>query len=128
MMACLDEVVPYVQERQQFGQPIGSFQLMQAKVADMYVATNTARAYTYEVAKACDRGAVTRADAAATVLYASEQAMVQAHQAVQALGGAGFLNDSVVSRLFRDAKLMEIGAGTSEIRRMLIGREILGGI
>lgn len=126
MMACLDEVVPYAQTREQFGQPIGTFQLMQAKIADMYVAANTARAYTYEVAKACDRGEVTRQDAAATVLYASEQAMVQAHQAVQALGGAGFLNDSVVSRLFRDAKLMEIGAGTSEIRRMLIGRELLG--
>ncbi|MBZ4022399.1 acyl-CoA dehydrogenase [Rhodobacter sp. TJ_12] len=126
MMACLDEVVPYAKERHQFGQPIGNFQLMQAKIADMYVATNTARAYTYEVAKACDRGEVTRQDAAATVLYASEQAMVQAHQAVQALGGAGFLNDAVVSRLFRDAKLMEIGAGTSEIRRMLIGRELVG--
>ena len=125
MMACLDEVVPYAKERQQFGQPIGNFQLMQAKIADMYVAMNTARAYTYEVAKACDRGQVTRQDAAATVLYASEQAMVQAHQAVQALGGAGFLSDSNVSRLFRDAKLMEIGAGTSEIRRMLIGREIM---
>ena len=128
MMACLDEVVPYAKERQQFGQPIGNFQLMQAKIADMYVAMNTARAYTYEVAKACDKGKVTRADAAATVLYASEQAMVQAHQAVQALGGAGFLSDSVVSRLFRDAKLMEIGAGTSEIRRMLIGREIVGAL
>ena len=125
MMACLDEVVPYARERHQFGQPIGNFQLMQAKIADMYVAMNTARAYTYEVAKACDRGQVTRQDAAATVLYASEQAMVQAHQAVQALGGAGFLSDSNVSRLFRDAKLMEIGAGTSEIRRMLIGREIM---
>ena len=128
MMACLDEVVPYCKEREQFGQPIGNFQLMQGKIADMYVAMNTARAYTYEVAKACDRGAVTRQDAAATVLYASEQAMVQAHQAVQALGGAGFLNDSNVSRLFRDAKLMEIGAGTSEIRRMLIGREIMGAV
>ena len=126
MMACLDEVVPYAREREQFGQPIGNFQLMQAKIADMYVAMNTARAYVYEVARACDRGAVTRQDAAAAVLYASEQAMVQAHQAVQALGGAGFLNDSKVSRLFRDAKLMEIGAGTSEIRRMLIGREVLG--
>ncbi|PYF12781.1 isovaleryl-CoA dehydrogenase [Rhodobacter viridis] len=125
LMACLDEVVPYAQTREQFGQPIGTFQLMQAKIADMYVAANTARAYTYEVAKACDRGEVTRQDAAATVLYASEQAMVQAHQAVQALGGAGFLNDSTVSRLFRDAKLMEIGAGTSEIRRMLIGRELV---
>ncbi|ABL71700.1 isovaleryl-CoA dehydrogenase [Paracoccus denitrificans] len=126
MAACLDEVMPYVKERKQFGQPIGSFQLMQGKIADMYVALNTARAYVYEVAKACDAGKVTRQDAAGAVLYASEQAMVQAHQAVQALGGAGFLNDSVVSRLFRDAKLMEIGAGTSEIRRMLIGRELLG--
>ncbi len=125
MAACLDEVMPYLHERQQFGKPIGEFQLMQAKVADMYTAMNTARAYTYEVAKACDKGQVTRQDAAACVLYASEQAMVQAHQAVQALGGAGFLNDSTVSRLFRDAKLMEIGAGTSEIRRMLIGRELM---
>jgi isovaleryl-CoA dehydrogenase len=126
MDACLDEVMPYIRERQQFGQPIGNFQLMQGKVADMYTGLNTARAYLYEVAKACDRGEVTRQDAAACVLYCSEQGMVQAHQAVQALGGAGFLNDSVVSRLFRDAKLMEIGAGTSEIRRMLIGRELMG--
>ncbi len=126
MDACLDEVMPYIRERKQFGQPIGNFQLMQGKVADMYTALNTARAYLYEVAKACDRGVVTRQDAAACVLYCSEQAMVQAHQAVQAMGGAGFLNDSVVSRLFRDAKLMEIGAGTSEIRRMLIGRELMG--
>ena len=126
MAACMDEVMPYVATRQQFGQPIGNFQLMQGKIADMYVALNTARAYVYEVARACDRGTVTRADAAGAVLYASEQAMVQAHQAVQALGGAGFLNDSTVSRLFRDAKLMEIGAGTSEIRRMLIGRELMG--
>lgn len=126
MAACLDEVMPYVRDRKQFGQPIGSFQLMQGKIADMYVALNTARAYVYEVARACDTGKVTRQDAAGAVLYASEQAMVQAHQAVQALGGAGFLNDSVVSRLFRDAKLMEIGAGTSEIRRMLIGRELMG--
>jgi len=126
MAACLDEVMPYVRERQQFGQPIGNFQLMQAKVADMYTALGTARAYLYAVAGACDQGRVTRQDAAACVLYASEQAMVQAHQAVQALGGAGFLADSVVSRLFRDAKLMEIGAGTSEIRRMLIGRELMG--
>ena len=125
MAACLDEVMPYVRDRKQFGQPIGSFQLMQGKIADMYVALNTARAYVYEVARACDAGKVTRQDAAGAVLYASEQAMVQAHQAVQALGGAGFLNDSVVSRLFRDAKLMEIGAGTSEIRRMLIGRELM---
>ncbi|MFD1795794.1 isovaleryl-CoA dehydrogenase [Paracoccus aurantiacus] len=127
MAACLDEVVPYSKERKQFGQAIGNFQLMQAKIADMYVAMNTAKAYVYEVAKACDAGKVTRQDAAGAVLYASEQAMVQAHQAVQALGGAGFLNDSVVSRLFRDAKLMEIGAGTSEIRRMLIGRELMAG-
>ena len=126
MAACLDEVLPYLRDRKQFGQPIGSFQLMQGKIADMYVALNTARAYVYEVARACDAGKVTRQDAAGVVLYASEQAMVQAHQAVQALGGAGFLNDSVVSRLFRDAKLMEIGAGTSEIRRMLIGRELMG--
>ena len=126
--ACLDEVVPYLQTRRQFGQPIGSFQLMQGKLADMYTALNTARAYTYAVARACDSGRVTRADAAACVLYASEQAMVQAHQAVQAFGGAGFLADSTVSRLFRDAKLMEIGAGTSEIRRMLIGRELMEGM
>lgn len=126
MAACLDQVLPYVAERKQFGQPVGSFQLMQGKIADMYVALNTARAYVYEVARACDAGKVTRQDAAGAVLYASEQAMVQAHQAVQALGGAGFLSDSVVSRLFRDAKLMEIGAGTSEIRRMLIGRELVG--
>jgi isovaleryl-CoA dehydrogenase len=126
MAACLDEVVPYLQSREQFGQKIGRFQLMQGKVADMYTAMNSARAYVYAVARACDQGLVTRADAAACVLYASEQAMVQAHQAVQALGGAGFLADSAVSRLFRDAKLMEIGAGTSEIRRMLIGREVLG--
>ena len=125
MAACLDEVLPYARERKQFGQPIGNFQLMQGKIADMYVAMNTAKAYVYEVAKACDAGKVTRQDAAGAVLYASEQAMVQAHQAVQALGGAGFLNDSTVSRLFRDAKLMEIGAGTSEIRRMLIGRELM---
>ncbi|WP_368183980.1 isovaleryl-CoA dehydrogenase [Aestuariibius sp. HNIBRBA575] len=126
MAACLDEVMPYLAERKQFGQPIGNFQLMQGKIADMYTAMNSARAYVYEVARACDRGQVTRQDAAACVLYASEQAMVQAHQAVQAMGGAGFMNDSVVSRLFRDAKLMEIGAGTSEIRRMLIGRELMG--
>lgn len=125
MAACLDEIMPYLRDRHQFGQPIGSFQLMQGKIADMYTAMNTARAYVYEVAKACDRGNVTRADAAACVLYASEQAMVQAHQAVQAMGGAGFMNDSTVSRLFRDAKLMEIGAGTSEIRRMLVGREMM---
>ncbi len=126
MAACLDHVMPYLAERKQFGKPIGSFQLMQAKIADMYTAMNSARAYVYEVAKACDRGQVTRQDAAACVLYASEQAMNQAHQAVQAMGGAGFMNDTPVSRLFRDAKLMEIGAGTSEIRRMLVGREMMG--
>ena len=126
MAACLDEVMPYMVERKQFGQPIGTFQLMQGKIADMYTALNSARAYVYEVAKACDRGEVTRADAAACCLYASEQAMVQAHQAVQAMGGAGFMADAPVGRLFRDAKLMEIGAGTSEIRRMLVGRELMG--
>jgi isovaleryl-CoA dehydrogenase len=125
MAACLDEVMPYLATRRQFGQPIGNFQLMQGKIADMYTAMNSARAYVYEVAKACDRGEVTRQDAAACVLYASEEAMKVAHQAVQAMGGAGFLNDSAVSRIFRDAKLMEIGAGTSEIRRMLVGRELM---
>ena len=125
MAACLDEVMPYLAERKQFGKPIGTFQLMQGKIADMYTAMNSARAYIYEVAKACDRGDVTRQDAAACCLYASEQAMTQAHQAVQAMGGAGFLSDAAVSRIFRDAKLMEIGAGTSEIRRMLIGREMM---
>lgn len=125
MAACLDAIMPYLSERKQFGQPIGNFQLMQGKIADMYTAMNSARAYVYEVAKACDRGDVTRQDAAACCLYASEEAMKQAHQAVQAMGGAGFLNDSPVARLFRDAKLMEIGAGTSEIRRMLVGRELM---
>jgi isovaleryl-CoA dehydrogenase len=125
MAACLDEVMPYMVERRQFGQPIGNFQLMQGKIADMYTAMNSARAYVYAVARACDRGEVTRQDAAACVLYASEEAMKQAHQAVQALGGAGFLADSAVARIFRDAKLMEIGAGTSEIRRMLVGRELM---
>ena len=124
--ACLDEIMPYLAERKQFGQPIGNFQLMQAKIADMYTALMTSRTYVYEAAKACDDGRITRQDAAACCLYASEQAMVQAHQAVQAMGGAGFMNDSPVSRLFRDAKLMEIGAGTSEIRRMLVGRELMG--
>jgi len=125
MAACMDEIMPYMAERKQFGQPIGSFQLMQGKIADMYTAMNSARAYVYEVAKACDRGTVTRQDAAACCLYASEEAMKQAHQAVQAMGGAGFLNDAPVARIFRDAKLMEIGAGTSEIRRMLVGRELV---
>ncbi len=125
MAACLDEIMPYMAERRQFGQPIGNFQLMQGKIADMYTAMNSARAYVYEVAKACDRGDVTRADAAACVLYASEEAMKVSHQAVQAMGGAGFLADAPVARIFRDAKLMEIGAGTSEIRRMLVGREMM---
>ena len=126
MAACLDEIMPYMVSRRQFGQSIGQFQLMQGKIADMYTKLNSARAYVYAVARACDRGQVTRADAAACVLYASEMAKEVAHQSVQAMGGAGFLNDSAVSRLFRDAKLMEIGAGTSEIRRMLIGREMTG--
>ena len=126
MAACLDEIMPYMVSRKQFGQPIGQFQLMQGKIADIYTKLNSARAYVYAVARACDRGQVTRADAAACVLYASEMAMEVAHQSVQAMGGAGFLADSAVSRLFRDAKLMEIGAGTSEIRRMLIGREMMG--
>ncbi len=126
MAACLDEIMPYMASRKQFGQRIGDFQLMQGKIADMYTKLNSARAYVYAVARACDRGQVTRQDAAACVLYASEEAMVVAHQAVQAMGGAGFMNETPVSRLFRDAKLMEIGAGTSEIRRMLIGREMMG--
>jgi len=125
MAACLDEVLPYVVERKQFGKSIGDFQLMQGKIADMYTAMNSSRAYVYEVAKACDRGNVTRQDAAACVLYASEEAMKVAHQAVQALGGPGYLSDNPVGRIFSDAKLMEIGAGTSEIRRMLIGRELI---
>jgi isovaleryl-CoA dehydrogenase len=126
MAACLDEVIPYLRDRHQFGQPIGSFQLMQGKIADMYVALNTARSYVYDVARSCDAGRVTRQDAAGAVLYASEQAMVQAHQAVQALGGAGYTKDWPVERLARDAKLYDIGAGTNEIRRYLIGRELLG--
>ena len=126
LMSGLDYERVVLAERKQFGQPIGSFQLMQGKIADMYTAMNSARAYVYEAAKACDRGDITRQDAAACCLYASEVAMQQAHQAVQAMGGAGFMNDHPVSRLFRDAKLMEIGAGTSEIRRMLIGRELMG--
>jgi isovaleryl-CoA dehydrogenase len=125
MAACLDEIMPYMRDRKQFGQPIGSFQLMQGKIADMYTKMNSARAYVYEVAKACDRGVVTRQDAAACVLYASEEAMNVAHQAVQAMGGMGYMTETPVSRIFRDAKLMEIGAGTSEIRRMLIGRELM---
>lgn len=125
MAACLDEVMPYLAQRRQFGKPIGDFQLMQGKIADMYTAMNSTRAYVYAVARACDTGRVTRQDAAACVLYASEEAMKVAHQAVQAMGGMGFMNETPVSRIFRDAKLMEIGAGTSEIRRMLIGREMM---
>ncbi len=124
MHACLDVVMPYVHERKQFGQSIGEFQLIQAKIADMYTAMNSARAYVYAVAAACDRGEVTRQDAAACCLYASEQATQQALQAIQVLGGNGYINDNPTGRLLRDAKLMEIGAGTSEIRRMLIGREL----
>ncbi len=125
MHACLDHIMPYMHERKQFDQPIGNFQLMQGKVADLYTTMNYSRAYVYAVASACDRGEVTRQDAAGCVLVSSEKAMEQAVQAVQAMGGAGFLNDSPVSRIMRDAKLMEIGAGTSEIRRMLIGRELM---
>ncbi|MFC3076893.1 isovaleryl-CoA dehydrogenase [Phenylobacterium terrae] len=126
MQACLDVVLPYVRERKQFGQPIGSFQLMQAKVADMYVALNSARAYVYAVAKACDAGMTTRFDAAGAILMASENAVKCALEAVQALGGAGYTKDYPVERLLRDAKLYDIGAGTNEIRRYLIGRELIG--
>jgi isovaleryl-CoA dehydrogenase len=125
MHAILDHVMPYMHQRKQFGEPVGNFQLMQGKIADLYTAMNTARAYVYAVAGACDRGQGTRQDAAACVLYASEKAMEMAVQGVQAMGGAGFLNDSPLARIMRDAKLMEIGAGTSEIRRMLIGRELM---
>ena len=124
MAACLDAVVPYVHEREQFGQAIGEFQLMQAKIADMYVATNACRAYVYAVAGACDRGEVSRKDAAGCILYAAEAATQMALQSIQALGGNGYINEYPTGRLLRDAKLYEIGAGTSEIRRMLIGREL----
>jgi len=126
MQACLDVVIPYVRERQQFGRPIGGFQLMQAKVADMYVALQSARAYTYAVARACDAGRTTRFDAAGAILLASENAFRVAGEAVQALGGAGYTTDFPVERYLRDAKLLDIGAGTNEIRRMLIGRELIG--
>lgn len=125
MHAVLDHIMPYMHERKQFGESIGNFQLMQGKIADIYTTMNSARAYVYEVAKSCDRAEVTRQDAAACVLYASEKAMEMAVQGVQAMGGAGYMNDSPLSRIMRDAKLMEIGAGTSEIRRMLIGRELM---
>ena len=124
MQACMDAVVPYVHERQQFGQRIGEFQIMQAKLADMYTTMNAARAYVYTVAKACDRGQTTRKDAAGAILYAAERATWMALEAIQCLGGNGYINDYPTGRLLRDAKLYEIGAGTSEIRRMLIGREL----
>jgi isovaleryl-CoA dehydrogenase len=126
MQACLDVVIPFVRERKQFGKPIGAFQLIQAKVADMYVALQSARAYTYTVAKSCDAGQTTRFDAAGAILLASENAFRVAGEAVQALGGAGYTKDWPVERFLRDAKLLDIGAGTNEIRRMLIGRELIG--
>ncbi|WP_264194761.1 isovaleryl-CoA dehydrogenase [Acuticoccus sediminis] len=124
MAACLDVVVPYVHEREQFGKPIGEFQLMQGKLADMYVTMNACRAYVYAVAAACDRGETSRKDAAGCILYAAEKATQMALEAIQALGGNGYINEYPTGRLLRDAKLYEIGAGTSEIRRMLIGREL----
>jgi len=124
MQACMDVVVPYVHERRQFGQAIGEFQLMQGKLADMYTTMNACRAYVYAVARACDRGQTTRKDAAGAILYAAEKATWMALEAIQALGGNGYINDYPTGRLLRDAKLYEIGAGTSEIRRMLIGREL----
>jgi len=126
MQACLDTVLPYVRERKQFGQPIGQFQLMQGKLADLYTTLNACRSYVYSVARACDRGRTTRYDAAGCILYASERATQCALEAIQALGGNGYINDYPAGRLLRDAKLYEIGAGTSEIRRMLIGRELFG--
>jgi isovaleryl-CoA dehydrogenase len=127
MQACLDVVLPYVRERKQFGKPIGSFQLMQGKIADMYVALNSARAYVYAVANACDAGMTTRFDAAGAILMASENAVKVSLEAIQALGGAGYTKEYPVERLLRDAKLYDIGAGTNEIRRFLIGRELVGG-
>src|SRR5690348_13287566 len=124
MAACLDAVLPYVHERRQFGQPIGEFQLMQGKLADMYTTMNACRAYVYAVARACDRGQTTRKDAAGAILYAAEKATWMAGEAIQCLGGNGYINEFPTGRLWRDAKLYEIGAGTSEIRRMLIGREL----
>lgn len=126
MRACFDLVLPYIHQRRQFGQPIGTFELMQAKIADMYSTMNACRAYVYSVARACDQGRVTRIDAAACILQASEKATWIALEAIQALGGNGYTNDYAAGRLLRDAKLYEIGAGTNEIRRMLIGREIFG--
>jgi isovaleryl-CoA dehydrogenase len=124
MQSCMDVVLPYVHERKQFGQPIGAFQIMQAKLADMYTTMNAAKAYVYTVAKACDRGRTTRKDAAGAILFAAEKATWMALEAIQCLGGNGYINDYATGRLLRDAKLYEIGAGTSEIRRMLIGREL----
>ncbi len=124
MQACMDVVVPYIHERKQFGQAIGEFQLMQGKIADMYTTLNAAKSYVYAVAKACDRGQTTRKDAAGAILYAAERATWMALEAIQVLGGNGYINDYPTGRLLRDAKLYEIGAGTSEIRRMLIGREL----
>ena len=124
MQACMDIVMPYLHQREQFGQPIGEFQLMQGKVADMYTTLNACKAYVYAVARACDRGQTTRMDAAGAILYAAEKATWMAGEAIQALGGNGYINDYATGRLWRDAKLYEIGAGTSEIRRMLIGREL----
>ncbi|MGQ0534287.1 MAG: isovaleryl-CoA dehydrogenase [Caulobacteraceae bacterium] len=126
MQACLDVVLPYIRERKQFGKPIGAFQLMQGKIADMVVALNSARAYVYAVAKACDAGKTTRHDAAGAILYSSESAVQVALEAIQALGGAGYTKDHPVERFLRDAKLYDIGAGTSEVRRFLIGREVIG--
>jgi len=126
MQACMDVVIPYVHERKQFGKPIGEFQLVQGKIADMYVAMNAAKSYVYAVARACDRGETTRQDAAGAILMSSEQATRMALDAIQLLGGNGYTNDYAAGRLLRDAKLYEIGAGTSEIRRMLIGRELFG--
>jgi isovaleryl-CoA dehydrogenase len=127
MQACLDVVLPYVRERKQFGKPIGSFQLIQAKVADMIVALNASRAYVYAVAKSCDAGKTTRHDAAGAIMFASENAVKVSLEAIQALGGAGYTKDFPVERFLRDAKLYDIGAGTNEVRRFLIGREIIGG-
>jgi isovaleryl-CoA dehydrogenase len=126
MQACLDVVLPYVRDRKQFGRPIGSFQLMQGKIADMYVALNSARAYVYAIARACDAGKTNRADAAGAILLASENSVRMCLEGIQALGGAGYTKEWPVERCLRDAKLYDIGAGTSEIRRFLIGRELIG--
>ena len=124
MQACMDVVIPYIHEREQFGQPIGTFQLMQGKLADMYTTLNACKAYVYAVARACDAGETARKDAAGAILYAAEKATWMALEAIQCLGGTGYTNEAPTGRLLRDAKLYEIGAGTSEIRRWLIGREL----